>query len=332
MPFNGLLSIVMPVYRSEAFLDRVVKDVVQFFEQHGRFELILVNDGSPDNVQRVIEELAAADPRIRYLELGHNRGQHAATIRGFRIARGEVVITLDDDGQNPPASGLAVVEKLQKDDLDVAYGRFRQIEQGKHRVIVSKLNRWATRLTIGNDRGIFVSNVRALRGDLARALGRSQTVYPFVDSMIFRVARRIADVEVDELPRQYGQSTYTLTMLVVLFLNHITTLSILPLRLITWGSFFVSVFGFFWGSIEMVKVLIERLAPPGWLSLFTATTFLFSILFTFLGIISLYLGRMYVATTERDLDWVRSASDDAKVLQTPANTNESSSRAASGGR
>jgi len=304
----GLLSVVVPVYRSEGYLRGTVDELLAFFSARGPVEVVLVNDGSPDGVQQVIERLAASDPRVRYLELGTNGGQHAATLRGFALARGDWVVTLDDDGQNPPEAGLAVLDALCAGDLDVVYGRFESTEQTLFRVVASRLNRWLSGYTLGNRAGVSVTNVRALRGDLARALGANRSAYPYIDALLFRATRRIGQVPVGHRPRGAGRSTYTLRTLLRLWLSHVTTLTALPLRVATAGSFAASVLGFGVGLFELLRVLSERRAPPGWLSLFCAVTFLFSLLFAFLGIISTYLGRMYIAQNARGLDWVRSQS------------------------
>jgi undecaprenyl-phosphate 4-deoxy-4-formamido-L-arabinose transferase len=314
VPSEGLLSVVIPCYRSQAYLERTVGELVEALEPHGPFEIILVNDGSPDNVQEVIDRLHAKDARIRFLELGCNRGQHAATLKGFAIARGDVVITLDDDGQNPPAAGLAVAQALRGGRNDVVYGRFQSTEQTLPRRLASRLNLWIFKHTMGNRTGVRVTNVRAIRGDLARMLGRSEQLYPYIDSMLFRTTRRVGEVTVPHRRRDEGESTYRIRDLFRLWLSHMSTLTVLPLQIATWGSFCAAGLGLLLGLGQMVRVLLEQQAPPGWLSLFCALTFLFSLLFAFLGIISTYLGRMYVSLNARGQDWVRSSGGASPVL------------------
>ena len=305
MEFEGLLSVVIPVYRSEAYLADTVRSLVDHLEPRVRFEIILVNDGSPDRVADVIGGLCAADPRIRAVTLGRNIGQHRATLRGFAMARGDVVATVDDDGQNPPESAMAVARSLVDKDLDVVYGRFQSVEQNAARRLASRLNRWLSRKTIQNHRDVAITNVRAIRGDLARALGRVESPYPYIDALLFKMTRHIDEVPVDQLARATGESTYTLSRLLKLWVSHLTSLTVLPLQFAMVGSFSVSVLGFLVGCIQLARVMIERNAPAGWLSLFVSVTFLFSVLFAFLGIISAYLGRMYVSLNERDLVWTR---------------------------
>ena len=308
MASEGLLSVVVPVYRSEAYLERTVRELAEALAPVRPFEIVLVNDGSPDGVQAVIDRLCAADGRIRSVTPGRNLGQHRATLLGFSRTRGDVVVTVDDDGQNPPAAALAVAAELARRDLDVCYGRFQVVEQSAFRRLASAANRWISARTVQNRSGVALTNVRAIRGDLARALGAVASPYPYIDAMVFRMASRIADVPVEHRPRSAGASSYSLGKLLSLWISHLTSLSVLPLKAAMLGSFAAALLGFLVGVVELVRVLLERKAPPGWLSLFCAVTFLFSILFLFLGIVSAYLGRMYVSLNERGMVWVRAES------------------------
>lgn len=318
MAFEGMLSVVIPVYRSERYLSHTVEQLVAYLGPRVPFEILLVNDGSPDGVARVIDKLCAADSRVRALTLGHNIGQHRATLRGFAMARGTVVVTVDDDGQNPPEAAMAVAAALSDQDLDVVYGRFQTVAQSWPRRLASRANRWLSRRTIQNWTDIVITNVRAIRGDLARALGAVESPYPYIDALIFRMTRHIGETPVVHLPREEGLSTYTLSGLFKLWVSHLTSLTILPLRFAMIGSFGVSALGFLVGVAQMFRVLIERRAPEGWLSLFLAVTFLFSVLFAFLGIISAYLGRMYVSLNERGLVWTRSTHSAAARVDSPS--------------
>lgn len=307
MRSDRILSLVIPVFRSEECLGATVAELVSFLDSRAAaFEMILVNDASPDGVQRVIDNLCAADPRLRSLTLGCNVGQHRATLQGLAEARGDIVVTIDDDGQNPPAAALAVADALERDDLDVVYGTFETSGQTWPRRAASAINRWVSRHTLPNPRAIAITNVRALRGDLARRLGGTTRSYPYIDAMIFRMANRIGEARVEHRARAAGSSSYTLPKLLTIGLSHVTSLSVLPLRLAVIGSFGISLFGFVVGVAATARALALGGAPLGWLSLFCAVTFLFSVLFAFLGIVSAYVGRMYVASNEQGMVWVRS--------------------------
>jgi undecaprenyl-phosphate 4-deoxy-4-formamido-L-arabinose transferase len=294
-----------------------VTELVTSLESQIAFEIVLVNDGSPDGVQREIDRLCSSDSRIRAVALGRNVGQHRATLLGLREIRGSIAVTLDDDGQNPPSAALAIAEKLRRDDLDVVYGRFSITGQSPVRRLASRLNRWVSKHTLPNELGIALSNVRALRGDLARHLGTVGSSYPYIDAMIFRMTRHIAEVDVEHRRREVGTSNYTLRNLIMLWLSHITSLSVLPLRIAMMVSFSVSALGFLGGLAAILRALSLGGAPVGWMSLFCAITFLFSVLFAFLGIVSAYLGRMYVSLNEQGLVWVRSRSVAGSAVKGP---------------
>lgn len=303
----SLLSIVIPVYASERYLSGTVSELCAALDGTIDFEIVLVNDGSPDDVQTVMDSIRTRDRRIRAVSLPRNVGQHRAILRGFVASRGDIVATIDDDGQNPPAAVLAVVEALKDRDLDVVYGRFATVEASPARRVASRLNRWISRHTISNRSGIAISNVRALRGDLARWLGDRSVSYPYLDAMILNATNRIGEVPVEHRPRAGGKSSYTVSKLVRLWFSHLTTLTLWPLRVAVVGSFGISVLALVVGILQIARALIERRAPQGWLSIFTAVSFFFSVLFLFLGIISVYVGRMYVSLNDFGASWERAA-------------------------
>jgi undecaprenyl-phosphate 4-deoxy-4-formamido-L-arabinose transferase len=305
-----LLSIVIPCYRSAGYLEKTVDELVKALDGWCPFEFVLVNDGSPDDVQAVIEALAKKDRRVRYLELGTNRGQHFATLRGFAITQGDCVVTVDDDGQNPPESVKRVAEQLVTEGHDVVYGAFQTVAQSPFRRLASGMNRWMTKHTLGNQKGIALSNVRAVRGQLARVVAQASNTTPYIDALLWRGTKRIGQVMVEQRTRSDGASTYTLWKLIKLWVSHLTLLTVLPLQVASVGSLVVSVLGFLLGLVQLIRVLVAGGAPQGWLSLFLLTTVLFSVLFLFLAIVGTYVGRVYVELNARGLDWVRSSSDE----------------------
>ena len=305
MAFEGLLSVVVPVYRSEPYLERTVRTLLEELQPHGAVEIILVNDGSPDQVQAVIDRLVADEPRVRAIELGANRGQHVATLLGMAEAKGDWVATVDDDGQNPPSAILPLLAEAQRYDLDVVYGRFQVTAQSPARALASRLNRWISRKTLGNTRGIAITNVRVIRGELARVLGSAELPYPYIDAMIFRTTREIGEVEVQHLARADGASTYRLGGLLKLWFSHLTSLTDLPLKVATAVSLSAALLGVLLGAVQLLRALSGGRAPAGWLSVFLSVTLLFSVAFAVLGVLSLYVGRMYVAQNARGLTWKR---------------------------
>ena len=169
------------------------------------------------------------------------------------MARGDVVLTVDDDGQNPPEAGMRVLKNSRASGLDAVYGRFEIVEQSGGRRLASAFNRWLSRRTMNNSRDIAITNVRAIRGDLARAIGRVDSPFPYIDALVFRMTRNIGEVPVPHRKRGTGASNYTLGKLISLWLSHMTSLTVLPLRFAMIGSFGVSIAGFVIGAIELVS-------------------------------------------------------------------------------
>jgi polyisoprenyl-phosphate glycosyltransferase len=308
MSVPSLLSVVIPCYRSEASVAATVKTLLAELGDWCALEVILVNDGSPDNVQSVIEQLARDDARVQFVELGTNHGQHFATLCGFRVSRGDCVVTVDDDGQNPPSAVKAIVTALMASTHDIVYGSFASTRQSAFRVLGSRMNRFVSKHTIGNHGGISISNVRAIRGDLARAVAQVKSSAPYIDALLWGCTRRIAQVQVEHRPRVEGASTYTLWKLFSLWMSHLTLLTVLPLRFASIGSLTVSIAAFVLATVQFsIAIQIEG-RPPGWLSLFLVVTMLFGVLFAFLAIVSTYLGRLYVELNGQQLEWIRSTS------------------------
>lgn len=307
-----LLSIVIPCYRSAGYIEKTVDELCAELKDFCPFEIILVNDGSPDHVQQVIDELIKKDERIHFVELGANRGQHYATLRGFGIAKGDCVVTVDDDGQNPPAAVKAVAEALVSGNHDVVYGRFETTAQTGFRKLASRTNRWMSKHTLGNAQQLSITNVRAIRGELARAVSRAMSSTPYIDALLWRSTRRLGEVQVPHRPREAGASTYNLWKLLKLWVSHLTLLTVLPLQVASFGSIVVAVLGLVLGVVQLVRSIVQGGAPAGWLSLFLVTCFLFSLLFAFLAVVSTYVGRIYVELNARGIDWVRSTSGEKR--------------------
>src|SRR6266511_4348800 len=163
------LSIVIPVYNSAEILPALIDRLRAVLDARGAdYEVLLVNDGSADASWECITMLCASDSHIRALDLMRNYGQHNATLAGIRAARHEVIVTLDDDLQNPPEEIPKLVAKLS-DGYDVVYGAPVQGNRGLWRDVVTWLTKLALRAAIGSDIATKVSGFRAFRRDLREA-------------------------------------------------------------------------------------------------------------------------------------------------------------------
>ncbi|HET6944724.1 MAG TPA: glycosyltransferase family 2 protein [Gaiellaceae bacterium] len=291
-PIEGI-SVVIPVYNS----DEVVADLVARVEAvlgalASDYELVLVNDGSSDASWQRIAQLAAERPFVRGVDLMRNFGQHNALLAGIREARHAVVVTLDDDLQNPPEEIPKLAAALTP-GVDVVYGTPVKPEHGFRRGVATYLTKLALRSAMGTDVARKVSPFRAFRRDLRDAFASYTGSYVSVDVLLTWGTTRFATVPVRHEPRRAGSSNYTFRKLASHAINMATGFSTRPLRLASLVGF---VFAFL-GLAVLVEVVVRKLVQgspvPGF-------PFLASIIAIFagaqlfaLGIIGEYLARMH---------------------------------------
>jgi len=293
------LSIVVPVYRSAQTLRELHRRIAAAAEPlDPHFELILVEDCGGDDSWQVIEAIAQEDPRVRGIQLSRNFGQHSALLCGIRAACGEVVVTLDDDLQNPPEEIPQLLNKLG-DGYDVVYGKPRRERHGFLRDMASRVTKLALQSAMGAETASNVSAFRAFRTRLRESFSdyRSPTVN--IDVLLTWGTTRFAAVTVRHDERQVGTSGYTLRKLVTHALNMMTGFSTLPLQMASVVGFVFAAMGFVLLAYVLGRYFISGSSVPGF-------TFLASIIAIFsgvqlfaLGIFGEYLARMHFRSMER---------------------------------
>ncbi len=299
------LSILVPVYRSEATLTELTRRLAAVLDPLGaEYEILLINDGSPDRSWDIIRELARGNPRIRGLNLMRNFGQHNALLCGVRAARHELIVTLDADLQNPPEEIPVLLAKLAEGH-DVVYGTPRKPRHGPFRVVSSWILRSLTQGVMGIRFAEDISAFRAFRTQLRDAFSAFQGPFVMLDVLLAWGTTRFAAAPVRHDARPAGASSYSLRKLVVHGFNVLTGFSTLPLRLASWIGFCFTLFGL--GVLVYVigRYLILGYSFPGF-------PFLASIIAIFsgaqlfaLGIMGEYLARMHFRLMERPAYVVR---------------------------
>src|SRR5690349_15192130 len=264
------LSIVVPVYRGAATIGTLVA-ALSALEPVGGIEIVLVNDGSPDNSGDVCRALAAsATVPVTYLEHARNFGEHNAVMTGLRHARGAYVITMDDDLQNPPEEVLKLYDHARLGGWDVVYTRFAEKKHEGWRNLGSRFaNRVADSL-LDKPKGLYLSSFRCMSALVVHEIARYRGPYPYVDGLIMQVTQRISSIEVMHLARVEGRSNYTLKRLVLLWLNLATNFSVLPLRLAIFAGVAMGLLGFAAAVLVIIEALLTG-TPSGWASTMTTT-------------------------------------------------------------
>lgn len=299
------ITFVIPLH----FTGSGVRDLFGAFrglQIEGGHELVLVNDGSTDETMRLVREaMAGADVAVTVVDMARNYGEHAAVLEGMRHARGEYVVNLDDDLQNPVSQALQLVECLRATDADVVYSCYEKKQHHWFRNLGSWFTNRVATFLLGKPKDLYLSSFRAMKSELAARLTRYAGPYPYVDGLILEATNRIATLKVEHQPRMRGRSGYTLRKLLELWANMFFNFSIMPLRV-------ASVLGVvlcLLGVLLFVEVLVERLifgvGQVGWSSLMAAVSFFSGSQLLILGLMGEYLGRAYMTVSGKPQSLVR---------------------------
>jgi undecaprenyl-phosphate 4-deoxy-4-formamido-L-arabinose transferase len=293
------VSVVIPVYRSEASLPELVARIRSVLKKRGcAFEILFVNDGSPDQSWEIISKLAQAHPEVRGIHLSRNFGQHNALLCGIREARHDVIITMDDDLQHPPDELPTLLDRLSE-GWDVVYGTPEEEQHGWLRDVASVGIKRILYTVLGISTARAVSAFRAFRAHLRHAFADYRSPYVSIDPMLSWGTTRFTAVPVRHEARRHGQSNYSFRKLVRHTLNLTTAFSTAPLRFATIFGFFASFLGLLLLGGVLTRYLLDGCPVAGF-------TFLASVIILFsgtqllaLGVIGEYMARMHIRLMER---------------------------------
>lgn len=302
------LSVVIPVYRSQATLPELHSRIVAALEPvEPAFEIILVEDCGGDDSWGVINEIAAKDRRVRGIQLSRNFGQHAATICGFCQAKGEWIATLDDDLEQAPEKLPDLYRKAQE-GYDLVYGVYPQRSHKAWRNITSEVARWLFNKAIPSLNDTYTS-FRVIRGDLARELQRFDSPFPFVDGYLSWLTNRCVSVEVPHGLRAHGTSNYTFRKLLTHTINIFVTFSDLPLKMASWIGLLAFFLGMAWLAVIILRYLLGGISVSGFASIMAGILLFGGVQLLVLGIFGEYIGRMNFKSSRKPLFLVARTTD-----------------------
>ena len=290
------LSIVVPVYRSAAILPQLVEQIyAEMYKEElaDSFELLLVNDASPDNSWEVIRSLARTRSFIKGISLRRNFGQHNAIMAGLNHASGDLVVLMDDDLQHPPHAIGDMVRALSEGH-DVCYTNYLNRQHAGWKKLGSWFNDWMATRLLGKPKGLYLSSFKGLRKEIVQEIIRYDGPYVYIDGLILDVTRSITTIDIEHQARREGEGNYNLRRSVSLWLQMATSFSVMPLRLATYAGFALAALS----SIILVFVVVQKLlhpeVPRGWTSLIATVLFMGGIQTLCIGMMGEYLGRTYL--------------------------------------
>ncbi|MCH4191016.1 MAG: glycosyltransferase family 2 protein [Butyrivibrio sp.] len=293
---DRLISFVIPCYRSEKTIEGVIleiEDAMPVLIQY-TYEIILVNDGSPDGTWQKICELTGEHPEVKGYNLAKNFGQHAALMAGLHQSRGDIVVCLDDDGQTPADEVGKLLYAIEK-GADVVYARYQHKQHSFFRNLGSDMNEWMAHAMLGKPKSLYVSSYFAARRYVVDEMIKYTGSYPYVIGLVLRTTSNIVNVDVKHRKREIGESGYNFGKLLSLWINGFTAFSIKPLRVATAAGGAFAVFGFIYGIYTVIKKFVVPNVPLGFSAMMSAIMFIGGMLMVMVGLAGEYIGRAYIS-------------------------------------
>lgn len=313
-----MVSFVIPCYRSRETLPGVIgeiKDTMKTLKNY-KYEIILVNDCSPDDTFAAIKEICRQNQNVTGIDLSRNFGQHSALMAGFHYVKGEIIVCLDDDGQTPANEAGKLLEAIEQ-GADVVYAKYGHKHHSVFRNWGSHVNEVMTRVMLGKPKELYVSSYFAARRFVVEEMIRYEYAYPYVIGLVLRTTKNIVNVEVNHRDRAAGTSGYTLGKLLSLWFNGFTAFSVKPLRIATVTGAVCAVAGFLYGIYTIIKKIFIN--PPGLVTGFSALmsvlVFMGGMLMLMMGLVGEYMGRMYISMNNSPQYVIREIAGGAECVQ-----------------
>lgn len=280
------LSVIIPVYKGAKTISKLVESLQEELRTYD-FEIILVNDGSPDNSEKVCRDLATIHENINFISLRKNFGEFNAVMCGLNHVAGKYTIIIDDDFQNPPSEIIKLLDKAKSNDYDVVYSYYTEKKHHLFRNFGSWIVNRLTTSLLNKPTDLYLSSFKLIKKEVVDEIIKYKGPYPYIDALIFRVTNNVEKTEVQHSERMEGESNYTINKLITLFMIILFGYSLLPIRIILSLGIFLVIL-----SILLIILYIFKLIPDWGLSMFV---FFGGVQLTSLGIIGEYISKSFLS-------------------------------------
>jgi len=293
-------SIVVPVFNSELTLEELFKRIQKVFDEidNKSYEIVFVEDASTDESWRILKSLKKEYPDlIKAIKLSRNFGQHNATFCGLIHAKGDIVITIDDDLQTPPEEIKKLIKVFNKEQTDLVYGLYPVKKHSRMRTLSSNSLKLTSKTFFdGPGKG---SSFRLITRDLVDKVIEHHQNFIYLDEIFNWYISDIAFVDVEHVRRKHNKSGYNSFRLLSIFFNIMIYYSSIPLKMMVYSGLVVSFFTFIIGIFYIIKRLFFNVSVPGYTSLIVAILFSTGIILLSLGVIGEYLSRIYMVQNKK---------------------------------
>ncbi len=293
----GKISVVIPCYRSEKTIGKVVRLTREEITKLGyTTEFVLVNDCSPDDTVGAITQLARTSNDVIAIDLAKNFGQHGAIMSGLHHVTGDFVLLMDDDMQTHPSQIKKLLGAMDE-NTDVVFGKYPARKEALWRRLGSKFSHWTMQVMSNIPANIEMSNYVLMREYVAREMCRYEGPFPTAQGLIFQITTHISNADVEHFDRESGVSGYTLRGLVKLWLTFLNS-SMLPLRIASFLGAFMGAFGIVLALILVLRRIFDPNVALGWSSTIVAILTCSGIIVMALGIVGEYVGRLFLTVNK----------------------------------
>jgi len=290
------ISYCIPCYRSQNTVGNVIDEIIRETNKLGDFdyEIICVDDNSPDDVYGVLTKIARENCRVKVVRFAKNFGQQAGLIAAIGKATGDIVVTLDDDGQCPMDHISELIAPLDE-GYDISMAKYEHKKQSLFKNFGSKVNDWTEVIMTNKPKGLYMSNFTAMTGFVARQISMYDGPYPSITGLLMRISTKATNVIMKDRERMEGGSTYTLSKLISVWLSGFTTFSIKPLRIATYFGSIIALAGLIYTIVIIITRIVYNDTTEGWSSIMCVLLIIGGITLFVLGIIGEYIGRIYMS-------------------------------------
>ena len=287
------ISVVIPVYNAAATIGNLVEDIKKLLPEYD-VEIILVNDCSMDQSEKVCEGLARKYSYVRFASLRRNSGEHNAVLCGLNYVTGDYIAIVDDDYQNPPSEIVKLINKIREGDYDVVYSKYSNKSHSVHRNLGSLFNDRIATILLNKPKDLYLSSFKVIHKDIVREIIKYKGPHPYIDGLILRVTGNIGTVEVEHHKRKEGRSSYTFNKLLSLYLNMFLNFSVKPLRIFTLTGTLIFILGVALSILVILEKYLYGGTPPGWTFTVVIILTISGFQVMFLGILGEYLGKLFL--------------------------------------